>query len=160
MVRQKGFERLLSTLAELPVAARLTILGEGPDRDALTQQVEGFGLAERVTLPGFVPDAAPYYAGADAFVMPSRWEGMPNAALEALACGTPVIATPESGGLAELAESSPPGAVTIAAAGDAFVAAMRAVQPSPGQRTAPEPAPRGLPAGKRRGGVRGGTVQA
>jgi len=137
LVRQKGFERLLSALAELPGAAQLTIFGEGPDREALIQQAERFGISTRVTLPGFVSDVAPYYAGADAFVMPSRWEGMPNAALEALACGTPVIATPESGGIAKLAAAAPPGAVTVAAAGDAFVAAMRSVETHP--TAAPRP---------------------
>ena len=40
--------------------------------------------------------------GADAFLLSSRWEGMPNSVLEALACGTPVIATEESGGIKEI----------------------------------------------------------
>jgi glycosyltransferase involved in cell wall biosynthesis len=57
-------------------------------------------------------------AAADALVMPSRFEGMPNAALEALALGTPVIATSEAGGIGEVA------GVTIAEAGTAFLDAM------------------------------------
>ena len=56
--------------------------------------------------------------------MSSRWEGMPNAALEALACGTPIVATPESGALAEIATTAPTGAVTIAPWGEEFAAAM------------------------------------
>jgi glycosyltransferase involved in cell wall biosynthesis len=127
LVHQKGFDRLLTMLARLPDTARLTILGDGPDRETLIRRAGKLGLAERVALPGF--EAAPWaiYAGADAVVMPSRWEGMPNVALEALACGTPVIATPDAGGIAELAAAAPRGAVTLAEAGEAFVAAMRAV---------------------------------
>ena len=73
----------------------------------------------------------PHFAGADAFLLPSRWEGMPNAALEALACGTTVIATPEAGGIAEVAAEAAGGAVTVAAAGAPFEAAMAAVRASP-----------------------------
>jgi hypothetical protein len=53
---------------------------------------------------------------------------MPNAALEALACGAPVIATPEAGGFHEVAEEAP-GAATLAEAGPAFTAAMLSVRP-------------------------------
>src|SRR5690606_25273938 len=66
---------------------------------------------------------APWVAGADAFLMPSRFEGMPNAALEALALGTPVIATPEAGGIGEVE------GVTIAEYGPAFEDAMRRATP-------------------------------
>jgi len=122
---QKGFDRLLEYMAALPAASRCTILGEGPERAALERQVAHLGLDDRVSLPGFVANPAPLIAGADAFVMPSRFEGMPNAALEALALGTPVIATPEAGGIGEVE------GVTIAAAGPAFVDAMRRVASSP-----------------------------
>jgi len=129
LVAQKGFDRLIAMFAEMTDDAQLTILGDGPERAALARQAAALGLSGRLALPGFTPDPWPHYAGADAFLMPSRWEGMPNAALEALACGTPVIATPEAGGIAELAAAAPVGAVTIADAGSAFVAAMRAVAP-------------------------------
>jgi glycosyltransferase involved in cell wall biosynthesis len=56
---------------------------------------------------------------------------MPNAALEALACGTPVIATPEAGGIAEVAAEAAGGAVTVAAASAPFEAAMAGVRASP-----------------------------
>ena len=130
-VAQKGFDRLIDMFSELPNDARLTILGDGPDRAALARQADALGLGDRLALPGFTPAPWPHYAGADAFLMPSRWEGMPNAALEALACGTPVIVTPEAGGVAELAAAAPSDAVTIAPAGPNFLAAMRAVEPAP-----------------------------
>lgn len=128
LTSQKGFDRLIDDFAKMPGDCQLTILGDGPDRDALEGQVIARNLENRVRLDGFSGEPWSRYGGADAFLLPSRWEGMPNAALEALACGTPVIATPESGGIAEIAATAPDGAVTIATAGDAFVQAMLEVQ--------------------------------
>jgi glycosyltransferase involved in cell wall biosynthesis len=124
LVRQKGFDRLIESFGQAPTDSHLTILGTGPGQAALQALVEKHALAGRVTLAGFAENPWAWYAGADAFVMPSRWEGMPNAALEALACGTPVIATPESGGIAEVASAAPPGAVTVVPFGPAFIEAM------------------------------------
>ncbi len=131
LTRQKGFDRLIEMFAEMPETAHLTILGQGPDAPSLCARAEALGLGDRVDLPGFEPSPWARYAGADAFVLPSRWEGMPNAALEALACGTPVVATPEAGGIGEVAERSAAGAVTLAEAGGGFVAAMRAAAVDP-----------------------------
>ena len=140
---QKGFDRLLDMMAEAPADAHLTLLGDGPDRPALEAQVARLGLGARVAFAGF--DRAPWarYAGADAFLLPSRWEGMPNAALEALAVGTRVIGCPEAGGIGEIAALATPGAVTLAPTGSAFVAAMRAVtvMPPNGLRPSLLPAP-------------------
>lgn len=124
LTHQKGFDRLLPLL---PETARLVLLGDGPDRAALTAQAAALGCAERVTFLGFRDDAAAWIAGADALLLPSRWEGVPNAALEALALGTPVIGTPEAGGLAEIGSAG----LTIAALPDAFAAAMRTIAPAP-----------------------------
>ena len=127
MTVQKGFDRLLEMFADLTEDSNhLTILGAGPELDHLQELAERLGVAARVDLPGYVAEPWGWYAGADAFLLPSRWEGMPNAALEALACGTPVIATPEAGGIAEVAALSEPGAVKVLEAGPGFVAAMRA----------------------------------
>ena len=129
--KQKGFDRLLDMLARTKETTRLTILGEGPDATSLRDRARNLGVGDRVTFTGFEPNPWPRYAGADAFLLPSRWEGMPNAALEALACGTKVIATPEAGGIAELAEAAPEGAVTLAEAGADFEQAMGAVAIDP-----------------------------
>ncbi len=107
----------------------IIILGDGPDRAALEAQIAACGLAGRVSMPGFVTDAARHIAGADALLLPSRWEGLPNVALEALALGTVVIATPEAGGIGEIAGLAAGGAVILAKAGPEFVAAMRGVVP-------------------------------
>jgi glycosyltransferase involved in cell wall biosynthesis len=128
--RQKGFDRLIGMVAALPPSSHLTILGDGPERERLLAAAADRGLGARVRIAGYESVPAPFYAGADAFVLPSRWEGMPNAALEALACGTPVIATPEAGGIGEVAALAAPGAVTVAAAGPPFVAALTSIVPA------------------------------
>jgi glycosyltransferase involved in cell wall biosynthesis len=93
---QKGHDILLDAVAR--VRARfpqmhLTIFGDGPDRQALEAQARRLGLENHVTLRGFEPDPLPYVLRADLFVLASRYEGFPNAALEALACGTPIVLT-------------------------------------------------------------------
>lgn len=128
---QKGFDRLIDLFAALAPDAHLTILGDGPDRAALEVRAQARDIATRIAFAGFQTRPWPFYAGADAFLLPSRWEGMPNAALEALACGTPVIATPESGGIGEVATAAPAGAVTVATWGEAFATATRAVRAQP-----------------------------
>jgi glycosyltransferase involved in cell wall biosynthesis len=123
---QKGFDRLFQIMRELPQSAHCLILGDGPERPFLDGQLSFLNLESKVTLQGFVSNPAPFIAGADALVMPSRFEGMPNAALEALAVGTPVIATPEAGGLKEL-ES-----VIIKSIGEGFREAMSSCRETSG----------------------------
>lgn len=129
LTRQKGFDRMIDMMVALDPSSYLTIFGEGPDRAELEAQVKNLGLEDRVRFAGFCDNPWAYYAGADAFVMPSRWEGLPNAALEALACGTPVIATPESGGIDEVAVAARPGVVRIAEAGASFRAVLAGLKP-------------------------------
>jgi glycosyltransferase involved in cell wall biosynthesis len=137
LIPQKGFDRLLEMFARLSADAQLVIYGDGAERGSLEEQRHRLGLDARVHMPGFVgPELWPALAGADCFVMPSRWEGMPNAALEALACGTPVLATPEAGGLTEVAVDSPLGAVTLAPIGG-WEEALRRVTPRADTRLRP-----------------------
>ncbi|HEX7836980.1 MAG TPA: glycosyltransferase [Kofleriaceae bacterium] len=97
---QKGFDLLLPAFARLLTeapGAHLTIAGTGPDEPALRRAAAGLGIADRVTLSGFVQNPYPLMRAADLYVLSSRYEGFPNALLEALACGTPVVATACSG---------------------------------------------------------------
>lgn len=124
---QKGFDRLLQGLSDFPLDFHLTILGEGEDYETLLNARDRLGLSERVSFVGFVANPWRYFAGADAFLLPSRWEGMPNAALEALTCGTPVVATPEAGGIMEIAAAATARAVTIAPDGEMFCRVLGSV---------------------------------
>lgn len=126
LTEQKGFSRLLDWFAAARPDATLAIYGDGPDRPALEAKIAALGLSGRVRLPGFVQPLAPHIAAADAFLLPSLWEGMPNTALEALALGTPVIGTPEAGGLPEIRRLAGLPAVRIAS-GPAFVDAMNVI---------------------------------
>lgn len=126
---QKGFDRLLDIIADCPEDTHLTILGTGPDLTKLQAQAEKLSITQMVHFAGFVANPWAYFAGADAVLLPSRWEGMCNVALESLAMGTPVIATPESGGISELACDAPDGAVAVAAIGPEFLHHILAVSP-------------------------------
>lgn len=130
LVFKKGFDRLLDWFAAQPADAHLTVLGQGALGDALRAQSQRLGVSSRVTFGGFVARPWPLFAGADAFLLPSRWEGMPNVALESLACGTPVIAMADAGGIAEVAGLAAAGAITLASTGADFAAAMQAIVPA------------------------------
>ena len=95
LAREKGFDLLLEAFAQ--VAARfadwsVVIFGEGDQRGALAQCIERLGLAGRVQLPGVVRDPARHIRQGDIFVLPSRYEGFPNALAEAMASGAAVVA--------------------------------------------------------------------
>lgn len=106
LVELKGHHILIETLSllasELPDLS-LVLIGDGPQRGALAAQAQALGLAGRVRLTGRVEQEvlATWYAAADCMGFMSSREGLPNAVLECLACGTPVIAT-RVGGLPEL----------------------------------------------------------
>ena len=92
---QKGFDILLRAfaLARAQIDCRLVILGDGPERARLSAQAEQSGLGYDIDMPGFCANPFALMARAGAFVLSSRWEGFPNALVEAMACGAPVIAT-------------------------------------------------------------------
>lgn len=93
--RVKRFDLLIEAFARIAGddEARLCILGEGEERARLEALVARHGLGDRVSLPGYVADTAPWYAAADLFVLASDHEGFGNVIVEALAQGTPVVST-------------------------------------------------------------------
>lgn len=101
--QQKAVDELIRAFAAASDASdRLDILGEGPERPSLERLIAELGLVDRVGLPGVRPDPWETVAAADAFLLASHNEGMPNAVLESLALGTPVIATTDLDMLAAL----------------------------------------------------------
>jgi glycosyltransferase involved in cell wall biosynthesis len=121
---QKGFDRLLYWLSSVNnKTSTLVILGDGGLKCDLLRKVELLNLQKQVKFIGFCDNPWQWYAGADAFLLSSRWEGMPNSALESLACGTKVIATDESGGIKEIDNNS----VIIAKDSVEFINAMKEV---------------------------------
>ncbi|MDD3643066.1 MAG: glycosyltransferase [Candidatus Krumholzibacteria bacterium] len=83
-------------------AARLVILGEGPERGRLLELADELHVAEDLDLPGFTANPHAWLARASALVCSSRWEGFGNVLVEALAAGTPVISTDCPGGPGEI----------------------------------------------------------
>lgn len=95
LTEQKDFPTLIRAFAEVhrKLAVRLLILGEGRDREELQALIDGLGVGSDVLLAGFVENPYAYMAGSAAFVLSSRWEGLPTVLIEAMASGTRVIAT-------------------------------------------------------------------
>jgi glycosyltransferase involved in cell wall biosynthesis len=84
--------------------ARLTLIGEGPERPSLENQVARLGLARSIFLPGSCPDPSVILRQSDLFVLPSREEGMSIALLEAMALGIPAVASDIPGNRALISE--------------------------------------------------------
>ncbi|MFI8090365.1 glycosyltransferase family 4 protein [Streptomyces sp. NPDC086080] len=103
LCRQKGQDVLLrawdAVLRQVP-DARLVLVGDGPDRDRLRAAAPA-----SVLFAGAVADVSPWYQAADLVVLPSRWEGMALAPLEAMACGRPVVVTDVDGARESLPRS-------------------------------------------------------
>jgi glycosyltransferase involved in cell wall biosynthesis len=101
---EKGQDTLLAAapriLARYPDAS-FTFVGDGPRRQALETLTRALGITERVRFMGERGDVAPILAGHDLFVLPSRSEAFPNALIEAMATGMPVVAT-DVGGIPEV----------------------------------------------------------
>ena len=136
LIERKGHDQIIAALPALP-GYRLVILGDGPDRAALEEQARALGVADRVRLSGSHPHAGlrEYYAAADALVLASSREGWANVLLEAMACGTPVIASP-AWGCREAVQSPDAGLVLADTSPDSIAAGVRALFAAPPDRAA------------------------
>lgn len=103
---QKGFDTLLNAFTKLreDIHVKLIILGEGSLRKKFEIMANELGISDRVSLPGFTENPYAELANSDLFVLSSRWEGLPNALIQAMACNIPVLSTNCPGGPAEILE--------------------------------------------------------
>jgi glycosyltransferase involved in cell wall biosynthesis len=112
--RLKAHDILLGAFARLSPDLsnwRLAIVGGGDEEKTLREQVRTLGIAERVDWHGRVADPFVFYRAASIFVLPSRSEGMPNALMEAMSCGLPVIVSNASPGPLALVKDGETGLV-------------------------------------------------
>jgi GalNAc-alpha-(1->4)-GalNAc-alpha-(1->3)-diNAcBac-PP-undecaprenol alpha-1,4-N-acetyl-D-galactosaminyltransferase len=105
LVEQKGFDVLLTAWSKASTTLpgwRLAIVGDGPLEAELKVLASRLGIEDSVDWLGYVKDPFPLLRGADFFVLTSRFEGTPNALLEAMACGLPAVVSNSSPGPTEL----------------------------------------------------------
>jgi len=130
LVERKGILDLLAALAlpgVLPPDARLTVVGDGPQRAEAEQAAQREPLAGRVTFLGFRPDVPALLAEADALVLPSTMEQQPLVVAEAMAAGKPVLATATGGVPAMLDVPGGPSFLTPPGDVPALAGALRAL---------------------------------
>ncbi|MFN8223046.1 MAG: glycosyltransferase family 4 protein [Gaiellales bacterium] len=127
LTEQKDIDVLLRAVAEVP-GVHLALLGDGPERARVEDERARLGLSDRVRLLGSGDRNAVLrlFAAADVAVLSSRWENFPHTVVEALAVGTPVVAT-AVGGVPEIVVDGENGLLVPPGDVDAFAAALRRV---------------------------------
>jgi glycosyltransferase involved in cell wall biosynthesis len=126
---QKGLHDLIDAARQVPHAL-FVVAGDGPERSRLEAQARSEGVGDRVRFLGHRDDIPELLACADVFVMPSLYEGLPLAVMEAMAAGTPVIAT-AIGGTDELIVDGETGVLVPPANPSALAAAIRMLLDDP-----------------------------
>ncbi|WP_375398572.1 glycosyltransferase [uncultured Sphingomonas sp.] len=140
LTAQKRWDRLIAAMPALGDVP-LLILGEGPLRPALAAQARMLGVDLR--LPGYVGDPGPALAAAAVTALTSDYEGSPGVLREALAVGTPVVATRSSGAIDEIIASPAYGSVVPGADGAMLIATLRHWLDPATPRPVPVPEPGG-----------------
>ena len=112
------------------VAARLCLVGDGPDREEVEQRAHDLGIARHTLFVGYQRDVAPYYSFFDAFVLPSANEGTPVSAIESLAASRPVVAT-RVGGTPDVVEDGADGMLVRVGDVDAIAEALERLARDP-----------------------------
>ena len=125
---QKGLDLLLRAFALLGPSIRngwrLTLVGEGPESTALEHLSRELGLDEEVSFEGFRSDTQTFFRRASIYALPSRFEGMPNALLEAMASGLPSVVSDASPGPLEMVHDGVQGLVVPSENVEALAAAL------------------------------------
>ena len=111
--REKDYPTLIRAFALLAArrSCRLVILGQGEQRAALERLATSLGVADRLSLPGWVENPFAFMSRASVFVLSSIYEGLGNVLIEALACGCPCVSTDCPAGPAEILEDGRLGAL-------------------------------------------------
>jgi len=124
LVELKGHELLINMMPFFP-KAQLIIIGSGPERDKLLKKADREGVKKRVKIVEAIPqkNLVEYYGAADCLLLASSREGWPNVLLEAMACGTPVVAT-DVGGVSEIVGASAAGVIVRKRSVEDFVEAV------------------------------------
>jgi len=94
---RKGVPTLLHAMTQLPEKAHLMVIGKDKRQSQAERLTTKLGLAPRVHFLGGQKDVRPFYGAADAFVLPTLYDPFPNVALEAMACGLPIVTSSKSG---------------------------------------------------------------
>lgn len=134
----KDFPTLLQAFAAVRARrpARLVILGEGEERPRLQALARVLAIEAHLEMPGYTSNPYQYMKRAAVFVLSSRWEGLGNVLVEAMACGTPVVSTDCPNGPREILEGGRHGALVAPADPMALAHAIEAQLDTPASSTA------------------------
>jgi len=139
LVDLKGFDLLIRAFALIATqnpSWRLTIHGEGPERENLESLITTLGLGDRIALPGYTRDPAAAFADADLFVLASRTESSPLVLVEAMACSLPVVSFDCPSGPSEVITDGVDGLLVPAEDVHAMARALDALMSDAGFRAA------------------------
>ena len=138
LARAKDFPTLLKAFRQVSRnrEVRLMILGEGRWRKRLEKMIRKMGLEENVSLPGWVSNPYAFMSRASVFVLSSKFEGLGNVLIEAMACGCPCVSTNCPAGPAEILDNGKFGPLVPVGNDSALAAAMDGVLDSPPDKDA------------------------